>query len=67
MLNMPIVTSQYWGIAYGREAGQAAEDVEGMQTMRQMGRNMAGLLKNLHRDGSDLPETETWMPMHFIR
>lgn len=67
MLNMPIVTSQYWGIAYGREAGQAAEDVEGMQTMRQMGRNMAWLLKNLHRDGSDLPETETWMPMHFIR
>ena len=30
---MPVVTSQYWNIVYGREEGQAALDTEGMQTM----------------------------------
>ena len=34
MLNMPVVTSQYWNIIYGREPGQAALDKEGLQTMR---------------------------------
>ncbi|MBR1720684.1 MAG: flavodoxin family protein, partial [Phocaeicola sp.] len=34
MMNMPVVTSQYWNIVYFREEGQAALDTEGMQTMR---------------------------------
>lgn len=45
MMNMPVVTSQYWNIVYGREPGQAANDTEGMQTMRTLARNMAWLLK----------------------
>ena len=44
MLNMPIVTSQYWNIAYGRDEGEAAQDCEGMQTMRTLARNMAWML-----------------------
>ena len=28
MMNMPVVTSQYWNIVYGREEGQAALDAE---------------------------------------
>lgn len=68
MMNMPVVTSQYWNIVYGREEGQAALDTEGMQTMRTMASNMAWLLKRIHANGQpDYPEREPWEPMHFIR
>ena len=68
MMNMPLVTSQYWNIAYGREPGQAALDVEGMQTMRTLANNMAWLLKKIHAGSQpDYPEREPWQPMHFIR
>ena len=68
MLNCPLVTSQYWNIAYGREPGQAALDTEGMQTMRTLADNMAFLLKRIHADGKpDYPEREEWKPMNFIR
>ena len=48
MMNMTVVGSQYWNIAYGREPGQAALDTEGMQTMRTLGRNLAWVLKKTH-------------------
>jgi len=68
MMNMPVVTSQYWNIVYGREEGQAALDTEGMQTMRTMASNMAWLLKRIHANGQpDYPKREPWEPMHFIR
>ena len=68
MMNMPVVTSQYWNIVYGREEGEAALDTEGMQTMRTMADNMAWLLKKIHADGQpDYPQREPWQPMHFIR
>ena len=68
MMNMPIVTSQYWNIVYGLEEGQVALDAEGMQTMRTMANNMAWLLKKIHESGNpNYPEREPWQPMHFIR
>lgn len=68
MMNMPVVTSQYWNIAYGREPGQAALDTEGMQTMRTLANNMTFLLKKIHADDTpQYPEREAWQPMHFIR
>ncbi|MBP5392866.1 MAG: flavodoxin family protein [Bacteroidaceae bacterium] len=68
MMNMPVVTSQYWNIVYGREEGQAALDKEGMQTMRTLANNMAWLLKKIHADGNPgYPQREQWEPMHFIR
>ena len=67
MMNMPLVTSQYWNIAYGREEGQAAQDVEGMQTMRMLARNMAWLLKKIQTGEGDMPEREPWTPMNFVR
>lgn len=68
MMNMPIATSQYWNIAYGRLQGETLQDLEGMQTMRQLARNMAWMLKKLHADGvADKPATEAAQPMHFIR
>lgn len=67
MCNMPIVTSQYWNIAYGREPGQAALDTEGMQTMRTLANNMAVMLKMYATGKAELPAREEWQPMHFIR
>ena len=69
MMHMPIVTSQYWNIVYGREAGQASLDTEGMQTMRSLAHNMAFLLRAIEAEKAKngLPEREEWQPMHFIR
>ncbi len=68
MMNMPIVTSQYWNIAYGLTPGEAAQDTEGMQTMRTLADNMAWLLKKIHADGHpDYPGREEWQGMNFIR
>ena len=68
MLNSILIGSQYWNVAFGREPGEVSQDVEGMQTMRTLGKNMAWVLKNLHRDGA-VPRSadEEWQPMHFIR
>lgn len=68
MMNMPIVTSQYWNIVYGRAAGEAAMDKEGLQTMRTLARNMAWLLKSTNGEKAPgRPTEEPWDAMHFIR
>ena len=68
MMNMPVVTSQYWNIVYGCESGQASLDCEGMQTMRTLADNMAFLLKKIHAGGSpQYPQREEWQPLNFIR
>ena len=68
MLNSILIGSQYWNVAFGRDPGEVTQDAEGMQTMRTLGKNMAWVLKNLHRD-SAVPRSadEEWQPMHFIR
>lgn len=65
MMNMPVIGSQYWNIAYGREEGQVMQDTEGMQTMRTLALNMAYILKAT--DNKPKPQYEPWQPMHFIR
>ncbi len=68
MMNMPVVTSQYWNIAYGAGKGEVKLDKEGMQTMRALADNMAFLLKKIHADGNpDYPAREPWQGMNFIR
>ena len=68
MMNMPLATSQYWNIAYGREEGQAAQDTEGMQTMRTLAHNLAWMIRGLRGENAPaLPDREPWQPMHFIR
>jgi len=66
MCNMPIVTSQYWNVVYGRDAGEAKQDVEGMQTMRTLADNMAYLLKQIATGEASLPEREAKQAMGFI-
>ncbi len=45
---MIIVGSSYWNIGIGREKGEVAEDKEGINTMHDLGKNMAWLLKKIH-------------------
>ena len=67
--NMPIASSQYWNSVHGREQGQAEQDLEGLQTMRVLARNMTFLMKSiaLGKEKFGLPEKEEWQPTHFIR
>jgi multimeric flavodoxin WrbA len=44
---MIIVGSSYWNIGIGREPGAVSSDEEGIKTMRQLGQNMAWVLKKL--------------------
>ncbi len=66
--NMPVVSSQYWNMVYGLKPGEAAQDAEGLQTMRTLGRNMAWLLKNIKEGAASKPEPETIPQItNFIR
>ncbi len=66
--NMPIAASQYWNSVHGREPGQAAQDEEGLQTMRVLARNMTFLMKSiaLGKEEFGLPEQEEHLWTHFI-
>lgn len=66
---MPVASSQYWNSVHGRMPGEAAEDAEGLQTMRTLARNMAFLMKSiaLGKEAFGLPEKETRVATHFIR
>lgn len=67
ILNMPVVSSQYWNMVYGQTPGQVEQDEEGMQTMRTLGRNMAWMIKKLNprQEGSPQQEQHVWT--NFIR
>ena len=66
---MPIAGSQYWNMVYGLEKGEATQDLEGLQTMRTLARNMTFLMKSiaLGKEQFGLPAKEDWTPTHFIR
>lgn len=48
LTEMIIPGSSYWNMAIGLDKGDVARDEEGVRTMRDLGRNMAWLLKKLH-------------------
>ncbi|MEJ2183545.1 MAG: flavodoxin family protein [Nitrospirota bacterium] len=45
---MVVPGSSYWNLGVGRDPGEVAGDAEGMETMRELGRNMAWVMKKLH-------------------
>ncbi len=68
--HMPIVSSQYWNQIHGNNADEAKQDLEGMQTMRSLGKNMAYLLKCIeagNNAGIEKPEIEPKIKTNFIR
>lgn len=66
---MPVASSQYWNSIHGREKGEAAQDLEGLQTMRTLAQNMTFLMKSiaLGKEQFGLPEQEVHEWTHFIR
>ena len=65
---MPVAPSQYWNSIHGKDPGQAVKDLEGLQTMRVLARNMIFLMKSiaLGREKYGLPEKEEHVWTHFI-
>lgn len=45
--NMPLVSSQYWNMVHGFTPEDVRKDLEGLQTMRTLGENMAWLLESI--------------------
>ena len=67
---MPVVASTYWNGVHGRVPGEAALDEEGMRTMRNIGHNMAWMLKCIElgrENGIEPPVAETGAMTSFIR
>ncbi|MCI8916253.1 MAG: flavodoxin family protein [Oscillospiraceae bacterium] len=66
---MPVASSQYWNSVHGRLPGEAAQDAEGLQTMRALARNMTFLIKSiaLGRERFGLPEKEPRQSTSFVR
>lgn len=68
--NMPVVSTQYWNMAFGSNAEQVEQDEEGMQTMRILGLNMAWLLQCIDcgkQNGINPPARENHVKTNFIR
>ncbi len=67
---MPLVSSTYWNMVHGSKPEDVLQDAEGLQTMRNLGRNMAWLLKCIEagkEKGIALPQSETNNRTNFIR
>lgn len=66
---MPVASGSYWNNIHGGAAGDAAEDKEGLQCMRNLARNMAFLMKSiaLGKEKYGMPEKESGIRTSFIR
>ena len=68
--HMPIVSSQYWNMVHGANAQDVEQDLEGLQTMRALGRNMTWLLSCIEAGkdaGINPPAVEPFQRTNFIR
>ena len=66
---MPVASSQYWNSVHGGAPGEAAQDAEGLQTMRVLARNMAFLIKSIQlgKEKYGMPAAEAHTFTNFIR
>jgi len=70
LAQMPIVSSTYWNMVHGNTPEQVMQDAEGVQTMRNIGKNMAWLLQCIEAGkaaGIAAPDTEPKAFTNFIR
>lgn len=68
--SMPVVSSQYWNMVHGNTPDEVRQDLEGLQTMRTLGQNMAWLLGCIDagkKAGITFPEHEEKVATNFIR
>ena len=66
LLQMPIATSSYWNSTHGTDPQEVVKDLEGMQVIRTLARNMAYLLKCKAASAIPLPEQEEKVSTNFI-
>lgn len=66
---MPVASSQYWNSIHGNNADEAAKDLEGLQIMRTLARNMSFLIKSIQlgKEAYGLPEKEQKINTNYIR
>lgn len=67
---MPVISSTYWNMVHGRTPEDVKQDLEGLQTMRNLARNMAYILKCIElgkQHGIIAPKAETEVWTNFIR
>ena len=66
---MPVAASTYWNQIHGAKPGEAAQDAEGIRTMRNLAKNMVFLMKSvsLGKEELGLPEPEPKVFTNFIR
>lgn len=67
---MPVVSSNYWNMVHGAKSEDVLRDEEGLQIMRNLGRNMTWLLKCIEAGraaGVEAPTAETAARTNFIR
>ena len=66
---MPVASSCYWNSLHGRLPGEAAQDGEGLRTMRVLAHNMAFLMKSiaLGKEKYGMPKQEEPVQTNFIR
>ncbi len=57
---MPVASSTYWNQVHGFSAADVEKDAEGLQTMRNLARNMAFLIRAIRaeKERGGLPQTE---------
>ena len=67
---MPVISGRYWNMVHGAKPEDVKQDLEGMQNMRILARNMAWFLKCKEageKAGISAPKTEDVTPTNFIR
>lgn len=67
---MPVVSSTYWNMVHGNTPEDVEKDTEGLETMRNLGTNMAWLIKSIDiakKNGLEPPKTEKHEKTNFIR
>lgn len=67
---MPVVSSTYWNMVHGSCPEDVRKDEEGLQTMRNLGRNMAWMLKCIEsgkENGILPPAAESGYRTNFIK
>lgn len=66
---MPVASGQYWNSIHGNNAAEAVQDLEGLQIMRTLARNMSFLIKSIQlgKEAFGLPEKEARVGTNFIR
>jgi len=70
IVNMQVVGSQYWNMVHGFTPQDVRKDLEGLQTMRTLGQNMAWLLQCIElgkKNGIEKPQYEPTTFTHFIQ